>query len=65
MAEKQKIIHNWDQTVEWYNAWAHDHNETQYSVAELDDHAQQEETQLNQPLVQQLSHSTSKMLSSN
>ena len=64
MAEKQKIIHNWDQTVEWYNAWAQEHNEAQYSASDLDDHAQQEETQLNQPLIQQLSHSASKMLSS-
>lgn len=65
MAEKQKIIRNWDQTVEWYNEWAQEHNETQYSSTDLDAHAQQEETQLNQPLTQQLTHTERKILSSN
>jgi hypothetical protein len=64
MAEKQKIIHNWDQTVEWYNNWAKENNEAQYSSTDLNNHAQQEETQLNQRLTQQLAHTERKFLSS-
>jgi hypothetical protein len=65
LSEKQKIIHNWDQTVEWYNDWAKENNEAQYSSVDLNAHAQQEEAQLNQPLTQQLGHTERKILSSN
>ena len=66
LQEKQHIVRNYDQCLEWYNHWVQrtGHGKS-YQTEALQALAQQEELDLNRPMVQQLVQVTNKLLSSN
>lgn len=64
LAEKKHIIRNFDQCIEWYNAWQQRTGLGQpYTMHDIEAQAQDEETRLNSAMHQQLHHSVNKVLS--
>lgn len=65
LAEKQRIIKNFDQCVEWYNSWVEKNNfGSKYDIDTINQIAVDEEQQLNRSLLQSIVHSKNKLLGS-
>ena len=63
--EKKQIIKNFNSCITWYNNWVEKNTfGTPYTNTELELLATQEETRLSSPVLQQLGHSTNKILGS-
>jgi hypothetical protein len=58
--EKQNLIKNFDQSVEWYNNWATANGYELYSIDQLNKISIAEEEKLNSPVVQLLTNSVDK-----
>jgi hypothetical protein len=60
LKEKQMLIKNFDQSIEWYNQWAQTHGYELYSNEQLDNISTAEEQKLNSPIMQLLTNSVDK-----
>jgi len=62
--EKQNLIKNFDQSIEWYNQWATSHGYEQYTPDQLNEISTQEEHKLNSPVVQLLANTADEIAGS-